>query len=154
MARPDLKPFEDNQEVHVAKHQHHEHNLWNKFKIELKLFFKVNGVDSFQSNSECHVDDPNYHTNLHLQTIDKSQLVLCPVPYRINTDGIDTSLVPGEEFLLWIARTIHRNVVAGAEYVETQAHKVVVDPPTVESKETHQQNHVPHLKQRVKCPSF
>lgn len=56
---PNPKPLENDEKVHVAEEEGHEDNLRQELKVEVKGFFKVAGIVSFDHNSDYHMKDAN-----------------------------------------------------------------------------------------------
>ena len=77
---PHFQPLEDNEEVHVAEQDHHEHDLGQELKIEIYFLPEVQGVGCLEADAHHHVHHPDDHRQLHLKVVLKHQLVLGPPP--------------------------------------------------------------------------
>ena len=88
------------------------------------------------------MNNSNNDRYLHLEPIDKDQLVGSTAPRWINSKWIDTVYICHWDYLFLLC-TFHP--VTAAKDVQIHADEVVVDPPAVERKETHHDEDVSQL---------
>lgn len=88
------------------------------------------------------MNNSNDNRNLHLEAVDEDQLVSSHTPNRVYSKRIDAIRIIRGDVAVFL--DCERSI-AGAEDVEIHAQKIIVDPPTVEGKETHHKDHISEI---------
>lgn len=86
------------------------------------------------------MNDSNDDGDLHLETVDKNQLIVSHSPDGINTKRVDAVRIRRENLLSSIILLLYG--VARSEDIEIHTKEVIIYPATVKSKEAHHEHHV------------
>mmetsp|Transcript_15406 Transcript_15406/g.31584 ORF Transcript_15406/g.31584 Transcript_15406/m.31584 type:complete len:724 (-) Transcript_15406:68-2239(-) len=142
-------PLQKDHKDHVQKERcgkdgHREH-----LEVQVEGLLEVDRVDALQDDTEAHLNDSQNDAQLHLEGIEKEELVGCHVPHRVQPKHVNGLVAPvggdelGDVALLDVALVLSLEAVGRAKEVEAEGETIVVDKSRVDGKESHHQQHVP-----------
>lgn len=140
---PRFQPLEDDQEVHISEQESKEEDLWDELEEDFQVSLEVNSIEELHNDSEDHMNDGNDDSDLHLETVDKNQLIVGHSPDRIDTKRIDAVGIRRKNLLSSVILLL--NGVARSKDVEIHTEEVIVNPATVKGKEAHHEHHIPQV---------
>lgn len=76
-------------EAHVAEEQHQEQNLWHKLQQDGGVALEVHKVEDGHANAKDHVQYADDDGQLHLEAVEKDDLVISELPNGIQAQRID-----------------------------------------------------------------
>lgn len=127
-------PFDDYQEVHVAKHcQEHDH-LGKEDVPELVPLFEVDVVQGPHYETHGHVSDSEDHGYLHFHRVQEGDFIGAGVPGGINTELVHAGVGVGACGGLSVASF---DVVTCSEEVQWDGTEVIVEKTAIRREDTH-----------------
>mmetsp|Transcript_13329 Transcript_13329/g.18588 ORF Transcript_13329/g.18588 Transcript_13329/m.18588 type:complete len:266 (-) Transcript_13329:1468-2265(-) len=93
-------PLHEDEDNHVNKEGRSKGNHGQKLEKEIEFLSKVDSVQTLQACTGKHLDDTKDNRELHLERVEKEQLVGGHMPHGIKTKGVDgfSSTVFGNGF--------------------------------------------------------
>mmetsp|Transcript_27436 Transcript_27436/g.38603 ORF Transcript_27436/g.38603 Transcript_27436/m.38603 type:complete len:293 (-) Transcript_27436:1457-2335(-) len=141
-------PLHKDEDNHVNKERRGEGNHRQKLKEEIKFLSEVDGVQTLEACTSKHLDNTKDNGKLHLEGIEKEQLVGRDVPHWIKTERVDrfgrTILSSGfsNSTIFDFTSILSIKGPTGTKQVKTKRETVVVNKTSIDSEETHHGNHV------------
>mmetsp|Transcript_30507 Transcript_30507/g.39961 ORF Transcript_30507/g.39961 Transcript_30507/m.39961 type:complete len:387 (-) Transcript_30507:743-1903(-) len=142
------RPLHENENNHVHKEGRSKGNHGQKLEKEIELLSKVDGVQTLEACTGKHLDDTKDNRKLHLERVEKEQLIGGHMPHRIKTkriDGISTTVF-GSGFSdcssFDFTRILSFKGPTRSKQVKTKREAIVVNKTGINSEETHHGNHV------------
>lgn len=136
---PRYEPFIYNQEIHIGKETSHKGELRNKLEYKLNISTKIYSISSFDKDSQSHMNNSNDDRNFHFQAVNKIEIILSNCPYRIKPNRINTLLA---NFRYNLRSNSRLRIITRPKHIQTNGHKIIINPSTIHSKEPHQSNQI------------
>lgn len=89
------------------------------------------------------MNDSDNDGDLHLETVDKNQLIVSHSPNGINTKRVDTVRIRRKNLSSSVILLLYG--VARSKDIEIHTKEVIIYPATVKSKEAHHEHHIPQV---------
>ena len=90
----------EHQQGHVPEHTGEKHELRNELADDINTLLEVLAVDEGDEDPEEHMNNPEDDRNLHLEGVQKHDLVDGELPHWIYTEGIRSPIVSAHVSLL------------------------------------------------------